>query len=120
MSNDIDATLSALGDPTRRQVIDLLKKSPMRAGALASAFAISAPALSRHLKVLRRAGLVEERRDESDNRVRLFQLRQAPFVSLHTWLQEIESFWSDQLQAFKMQAEERFQQQVEGDDSTDD
>jgi DNA-binding transcriptional ArsR family regulator len=120
MDNNIDSTLSALGDSTRRQVIDLLKEKPRRAGELASAFAISAPALSRHLKVLRRAGLIEEQRDETDNRVRLFQLRQAPFVSLHAWLEQVEGFWTDQLSAFKAKAEQTFQQKFESDDSNHD
>src|SRR5919202_760124 len=58
LMNQVDFTLSALADPTRRQVIELLRERPRRAGELAAASAISGPAMSRHLRVLRRSGLV--------------------------------------------------------------
>lgn len=117
--NNIDDVFTALGDSTRRQVIDLLKEKPLRAGELANRFDISPPALSRHLKVLRRAGLIEEERDERDNRARLFRLRREPFTSLHDWLDEVENYWSDQLQAFKQQAELTFAQQYEQGENSD-
>jgi DNA-binding transcriptional ArsR family regulator len=55
---DLDATLSALADPTRRRVVDLLRTGPRRAGELAASAETSAPAMSRHLRVLRATGLV--------------------------------------------------------------
>ena len=116
MANQIDPILSALADPTRRQVIDLLKDRPMRAGELADAFPISSPALSRHLKVLRQAGLIEEQRQQQDNRIRVFQLRQDSFRTLNDWLIEVETFWQDQLGSFKAQAEATFKSQFESDD----
>jgi DNA-binding transcriptional ArsR family regulator len=101
----VDATLAALADPTRRRVVDLLRQRPRRAGELASAFRMSPPAMSRHLRVLRREGLVEERRVEDDARVRVYQLRPERFRDLQAWLGEVEGFWTEQLGAFKTHAE---------------
>ncbi len=101
----LEGTFAALADPTRRGVIELLRKHPRRAGELAAAFAMSAPAMSRHLRVLRRTGLVEEQGLPDDARVRVYRLRPEPFASLRDWLDEVESFWSEQLGAFKAHAE---------------
>ena len=107
MAADLDATLAALADPTRRRVVDLLRKRPRRAGELARAFRMSPPAMSRHLRVLRTRGLVEEDRSESDNRVRVYRLRPEPFRDLSGWLEEVERFWDDQLGSFKAHAERK-------------
>ena len=107
MSPSVDDTLAALADPTRRGVVDLLRERPRRPGELAAAFNMSAPAMSRHLRVLRVRGLVEEDRLENDARVRLYRLRPEPFLDLHVWLEEVEAFWTDQLAAFKAHAERR-------------
>jgi DNA-binding transcriptional ArsR family regulator len=104
-SAKLDRTLAALADPTRRRVVDLLRERPRRAGELAAAFRVSAPAMSRHLRVLRTRGLVDESRDESDARARVYRLRPEPFRDLRSWLQEVEGFWTDQLAAFKAHAE---------------
>jgi DNA-binding transcriptional ArsR family regulator len=101
----LDETLSALADPTRRRVVDLLRERPRRAGELAAAFRVSPPAMSRHLRVLRTRGLVDEDRDEQDARARVYRLRPEPFRDLRAWLQEVEAFWSDQLGAFKAHTE---------------
>jgi DNA-binding transcriptional ArsR family regulator len=103
----IDETLTALADPTRRWVVEQLRRGPRRAGALAAAGGLSAPALSRHLRVLRRVGLVEGTGVEHDARVRLYRLRPEPFSRLKAWLDEMERFWGDQLTAFKVHAERR-------------
>jgi DNA-binding transcriptional ArsR family regulator len=103
--NNLDATLTALADPTRRQIVDLLRQRPRRAGELAAAFDVTAPAISRHLRVLRRSGLVEESGVDSDARVRVYQLRREPFVALQAWLDQVQAFWTDQLGAFKAHAE---------------
>jgi DNA-binding transcriptional ArsR family regulator len=105
MVNSIDLTLAALADPTRRQVIDLLREHPRRSGELAMAMGASNPAMSKHLRILRTSGLVEEERDERDSRVRLYRLRPEPFADLQTWLAEVQRFWNDQLEAFKAYAE---------------
>jgi DNA-binding transcriptional ArsR family regulator len=102
---DLDRTFAALADPTRRGVIDLLRRRPRRAGELAQAFAVSPPAMSRHLRVLRRTGLVEGDGLDDDARVRVYRLRAAPFAALRDWLDEVEAFWTDQMDAFKAHAE---------------
>ena len=103
----LDRTLQALADPTRRRVVDLLRRRPRRAGELARASRVSPPAMSRHLRVLRRSGLVEEQATEEDARVRVYRLRREPFRDLQGWLTEVETFWTDQLGAFKAHAERK-------------
>ncbi len=96
----IDDTLAALADPTRRAVIERLRAEPLPSGELARALATSAPAMSRHLKVLRRAGLVATDEREDDARVRVYHLRKEPFDELRRWVEEVEAFWTAELQAF--------------------
>ena len=102
---DLDATFQALADPTRRGVVELLRERPRRAGELSSRLRTSPPAMSRHLRVLRRSGIVEEERSPDDARGRVYQLRREPFRELSDWLEEVERFWTDQLASFKAHAE---------------
>lgn len=104
---DLDDTLAALADPTRRAVVDLLRVRPRRAGELSAAFDVSAPAMSRHLRVLRKRGLIEEDRIDDDARVRLYRLRRERFRQLQAWLERVEEFWTDQLGSFKAHAERK-------------
>ena len=99
--DNLDRTLAALADPHRRRVVDMLRDRPRRAGELAEGVRISFPAMSRHLKLLRNSGLVEEGRDEFDSRVRIYRLRPEPMTDLKVWLEETETLWSRQLSAFK-------------------
>jgi DNA-binding transcriptional ArsR family regulator len=101
----VDGTFAALADPTRRGVVDLLRRRPRAAGELASALDVSPPALSRHLRVLRKRGLIEEERDESDFRLRIYRLRPEPFAELQDWLRQVEGFWGEQLSSFRAHAE---------------
>ena len=101
----VDGALAALADPTRRGVVDLLRVRPRRPRELAAYFHVSAPAISRHLRVLRRCGLIEEERAGDDARARVYRLRPEPFRDLQSWLDEVESFWSDPLGSFKAHAE---------------
>ena len=107
MVNDIDATLAALADPTRRRIVELLRERPRRAGELVESFDVSAPAISRHLRVLRRSGLLQEQPHgaDEDARIRVYQLRHEPFIALQAWLDQVQAFWNDQLGAFKEHAE---------------
>lgn len=107
MTSELDETLAALADPTRRRVVDLLRVRPRRAGELADESDVSPPAMSRHLRVLRRRGLIEEERVEDDARIRLYKLRPGPFRDLQAWLDEVGEFWGDQLDAFKAHAERK-------------
>jgi DNA-binding transcriptional ArsR family regulator len=106
-ASDLDQTLAALADPTRRAVVDLLHRRPRRAGELAAAMAMTPPAMSRHLRVLRKSGLVEEDHAEEDARVRVYRLRAQPFTTLRRWLEEVETFWAQELDAFKAYAERK-------------
>jgi DNA-binding transcriptional ArsR family regulator len=101
----LDRTLFALADPTRRRVIELLRREPRRAGELAARFRMAPPAMSRHLRVLRTSGLVEERGLPEDARVRVYSLRADPLRELGSWLDEVTTFWTEQLGAFKAHAE---------------
>jgi DNA-binding transcriptional ArsR family regulator len=99
--------LAALSDPTRRGVVSLLARGPQRAGDIAAALGMTPPTLSRHLRVLRKAGLIADDEPEDDARVRLYRLQPQALSPLQDWLAELESFWSDQLQAFKAHAESK-------------
>ena len=105
--SDVDTTLAALADPTRRRIVELLRERPRRAGELAAEFAVTGPAVSRHLRVLRRSGLVEERGIDADARVRIYHLRPEPLVGLRAWVDQVQAFWSDQLDAFRQHVENR-------------
>jgi DNA-binding transcriptional ArsR family regulator len=100
-TDNLDRTLAALADPHRRRVVDLLRDRPRRAGELAAAARISFPAMSRHLKTMRKSGLVEESRDEFDSRVRIYRLRSEPMTEVKAWLETTETMWTRQLAAFK-------------------
>jgi DNA-binding transcriptional ArsR family regulator len=101
----LDRTLAALADPSRRGVVDLLCKGPRRAGELAEALSMTPPAMSRHLRVLRETGLIEDEGLDGDARVRVYRLRHEPFSALREWVQDVESFWTAELSAFKAHAE---------------
>ncbi len=106
-SNKLDRTLLALADPSRRGVVELLRKRPRKASDLADELALTRPAMSRHLRVLRKTGLVSESELADDARVRMYRLEREPFEELRGWLDEVEAFWGDQLSAFKAHVEKR-------------
>lgn len=116
MVNYLDATLAALADPTRRRVVELLRERPRRAGELAAAVAASGPAMSKHLRVLRTGGLVEEARAPDDARVHIYRLRPEPFVALGDWINHVQAFWDGQLDAFKEHVERRQAREQAGED----
>ena len=104
MSPNLDRTFVALSDPTRRGVVELLRKQPRRASDLADVLGASKPAMSRHLRVLRECGLVTTA-SEDDARERIYTLQAEPFRQLRDWLELVEQFWSMQLASFKAHAE---------------
>jgi len=104
-ATSLDRTFAALADPARRGVVDLLRKRPRRASELADELSLTRPAMSRHLRVLRRTGLVTEQELPDDARVRMYQIEPQAFRQLRGWLEEVETFWSAQLHAFKSHAE---------------
>ncbi len=91
-----------LADPTRRQVFERLRTGPRPVNAIAAGMAVSRPAVSQHLRVLKDAGLVEER---SEGVRRIYSVRREGLAELRAWL---DSFWVDALDAFKLEAERSF------------
>jgi DNA-binding transcriptional ArsR family regulator len=93
-----EATFSALADPTRRAVLDLLRRGSQPAGQIAQAFPVSRPAISKHLRLLRRAHLVHERRE---GRHRVYQLNPEPLKAVDSWLGHYRVFWQTSLADLK-------------------
>src|SRR6266700_8212175 len=104
-----DAAFSALADPTRRAVLDLLRAGTRPAGDIARAFPISRPAISKHLRILRRAHLVEERRE---GRHRMYQLNPEPLKSVDSWLEQYRNFWSASLANLKSFVEAEYEKET--------
>ena len=104
----LDRTLQALAEPTRRAVVGLLRDGPKRAGDIAEALATSRQSMSRHLRVLRQAGVIHEvgaASPDEDARARTYRLEAQPLAELQDWLGDVQAFWSMQMQAFRKQAE---------------
>jgi DNA-binding transcriptional ArsR family regulator len=93
-----EAAFQALADPTRRAVLDLLRQGSQPAGQIAQAFPVSRPAISRHLRLLRRAHLVQERRE---GRYRFYQLNPEPLKTVDSWLERYRAFWQSNLASLK-------------------
>ena len=102
-----DAAFAALADPHRRRAIELLSRKPRRAGELADALGLSAPAMSRHLRALKQSGLVEESHPEFDARVRVYALRRDGLGAIKDWVDRAEAHWVKQLSAFKAHLESK-------------
>lgn len=96
-----DELLTALADGTRADIVQMLAGRPHTASEIHRAFPIAAPAVSRHLRVLREVGLIEERHPPDDRRVRLYSLRPEPVRELAGWLDEMSRMWQSQLDSFK-------------------
>jgi len=92
----LDATFSALADPTRRAILGQLATREMSVSELAEPFDMSLPAVSKHLRVLERAGLL---RQEKDGRVRRCQLVADPMRAADEWIALYRPFWESQLDA---------------------
>lgn len=104
---NVDSTLAALADPARRRVVELLGERPRRAGELADALKLPAPAMSRHLRALKQSGLVEETHPEFDARVRIYTLKEGAMNELKKWIADTERLWMDQLSVFKAHIEKK-------------
>ena len=96
-----DQLLAALADPTRRRIVELLAEAPRTATDIHSQFPIASPAVSRHLRVLREAGLISAQRVPGDDRVRLYMLEQQRLDLLAAWLTDVSRHWQQQLESFK-------------------
>jgi DNA-binding transcriptional ArsR family regulator len=93
-----EATFHALADPTRRAVLDLLRTGAQPAGQIAESFPISRPAISKHLRQLRKARLVVEHRR---GRHRFYQLNPEPLKAVDSWIERYRSFWEMNLTNLK-------------------
>ena len=97
-SRTSEATFQALADPTRRAVLDLLRRGSQPAGQIANAFPVSRPAISKHLRLLRRAHLVREHRE---GRHRVYQLNPEPLRAVDSWIEQYRVFWAANLNSLK-------------------
>jgi DNA-binding transcriptional ArsR family regulator len=88
------SAFSALAEPHRRQILDLLRDGERPAGELVERLTLSQPGVSKHLKVLREAGLVTVR---ADGKRRLYALRAEPLADVDAWLAHYRAFWSKHL-----------------------
>jgi DNA-binding transcriptional ArsR family regulator len=95
----LSSTLAALGDPTRREILDKLRGGPRSVGEIAAGMAISRPAVSQHLKMLKESGLVAERRQGTRH---YFSIAPEGIGALRSYLDEL---WSDALGAFARHVE---------------
>src|SRR5258708_29990887 len=100
-----EATFQALADPTRRAILDMLRPGVQPAGQIAGAFPISRPAISKHLRQLRKARLVVEHRS---GRHRLYQLNPDPLQAVDKWLDHYRKFWQSTLASLKAFVEEEY------------
>lgn len=98
-----DAVFAAVSDPTRRAILDLLRRGEMSAGDLASRFPVSRPAISRHVRVLREAGLLKERREAQWRR---YSLNPAPLARVDRWIAAYRVFWAARLHDLKRYVED--------------
>jgi len=85
---------AAIGDPTRRQVLNMLSKADLPAGEIAAHFRISRPAISQHLHVLRRAKLVAVQRC---GREHVYRLRSEPLQEVYDWVEHYRQFWTKKI-----------------------
>ena len=105
-----EATFQALADPTRRAVLDLLRRGSQPAGQIAEAFPVSRPAISKHLRLLRRAHLVREHRE---GRHRVYQLNPDPLRAVDSWIEKYRSFWSSSLANLKAFVETEYARETQ-------
>jgi len=103
----LDRTLAALADPTRRELLQRLAHQPQRAGELARGFAISRPAICKHTRVLKRAGLISAQTHGREQIYKLAPSGNQAIEELIRTLEQVGRFWDIALDAFKRYAEEK-------------
>jgi DNA-binding transcriptional ArsR family regulator len=97
-------TFEVLAEPTRRRILDLLRERERPVGELVEHLALSQPGVSKHLRVLREAGLVEVRHEAQR---RLYGLRVEPLVEVDEWLEPYRRFWASRLDALERHLDEQ-------------
>lgn len=98
-----DAVFRAISDPTRRQILSILRGGQQTVGGIARNFRMSRPAISKHLRLLHNAGLVTTRQQGTAN---LCSLNAQPLRLVNDWLRDYETVWADSLQGLKKYMEE--------------
>src|SRR5215467_1607742 len=98
-----DVVFRAIADPTRREILRLLRGGQQTVGQIAANFSTSRPAISKHLRLLRSAGLVAVREKGT---TRLCHLNAKPLRAVDHWLRDYDAFWSDSLRSLKRHIEE--------------
>jgi len=98
-----DALFRAIADPSRRKILALLRDRQQTVGEIASNFSTSRPAISKHLRLLRSAGLVVTNQRGT---ARICELNAKPLRAIKDWLQEYEAFWNENLRSLKNYVEE--------------
>ena len=92
------ATFAALGEPSRLEIVELLRRRPFSVGDIADTLRIRQPQVSKHLKVLREAGVVDV---EPIARRRIYHLTPAPFEELGDWIESFEGLWEERLESLE-------------------
>lgn len=95
-SSQLDLTFAAMADPIRRTILARLQRGVASVTELASPHAVSLPAISKHLRVLERAGLIDRTKE---GRIHLVRLVARPIKDAHEWLESYRQFWEGQLDA---------------------
>src|SRR6267143_3269961 len=100
----MEAALRAIAEPRRRQILELVRERELSAGAIASQFDVTRPAISQHLGVLKEAGMVDERRNGTQ---RLYRARPQGLAEVKAFL---DAFWDERLEALQQEAEREEEQ----------
>jgi DNA-binding transcriptional ArsR family regulator len=97
------ATFEVVAEPTRRHILDLLRERPRPVGELVGSLALSQPGVSKHLRMLREAGLVSVRHDAQR---RVYTLRPEPLAEVDAWLEPYRRLWVERLDALTQHLED--------------
>lgn len=108
------SVLEAIAQPTRRRILDAIRGGERSVGELVERVGMHQPGVSRHLRVLRDAGLVEVRRDAQR---RLYRLRPAPLKELDEWLEPYRAEWSDRLDSLERHLERTARRKPQEEDA---
>ena len=99
----------------RRAVLDLLRRGSQPAGKIAGAFPVSRPAISKHLRLLRRAHLVREHRE---GRHRVYQLNPEPLRAVDNWIEQYRVFWTNSLNNLKAFVEAEYEKELQNEEKS--
>ena len=100
----VTAVLEALAEPSRRRIVELLQSGELSVSELVGSTGLAQPAVSKHLRVLREAGLVEVRRQAQR---RLYRIRPEPLAELDAWLEPYRRLWNERLDLLERHLKER-------------